>query len=251
MAIARCWQPPRPADGHNAAFIFPAHHARVHQTEAAMRKSILLAAIAFTAWFVLGIAQAADTARAQLDAFAQHLSSLSGDFSQTVYDANGSRGQTSHGTLALRAPRQFRWDTQGPYKQVIVADGSKVWIYDPELEQVTVRDQGTQEAHSPLTVLTDLSQLDHDFRASEQGDHDGLEWLRLKSRGRDPQFEYADIGFDGNAPRRMIFEDTLGNRTEIVFSDWQRNPQLTPDTFTFFPPAGTDVVGEAGSSGVQ
>jgi outer membrane lipoprotein carrier protein len=210
-----------------------------------MRKSILLAAIALTGWLVLGIAQAADNARAQLDAFAKDLHSLSGSFSQTVYDANGRRGESSHGTLALQAPRQFRWDTQGPYRQLIVADGSKVWIYDPELEQVTVRDQGSQEAHSPLTVLTDLSQLDRDFKASEQGERDGLEWLRLKSRGKDPQFEYADIGFDGNAPRRMVFQDTLGNRTEIVFSDWQRNPQLPPDTFVFNPPKGTDVVGEA------
>jgi len=215
-----------------------------------MRKPVLLAAIALAGWFLsasfpIGGAQAAGSARVQLDAFAKDLHSLSGSFSQTVYDANGRRGDTSHGTLALRAPRQFRWDTQGPYTQLIVADGSKVWIYDPELEQVTVRDQGSQEAHSPLTVLTDLSQLDRDFKASEQGERDGLEWLRLKSRGKDPQFEYADIGFDGNAPRRMVFQDTLGNRTEIVFSDWHRNPQLPPDTFVFNPPKGTDVVGEA------
>ena len=210
-----------------------------------MRKSLLLFASALAGFFLIGLAQAADTARAQLDAFAHDLHSLSGSFNQTVYDANGRRGETSHGTLALQAPRQFRWDTQGPYKQVIVADGSKVWIYDPELEQVTVRDQGTQEAHSPLTVLTDLSQLDHDFTATERGERDGLQWLRLKSRDKEPQFEYADIGFDGDAPRRMVFQDTLGNRTEIVFTDWRRNPQLPPDTFTFFPPAGTDVVGEA------
>ena len=217
-----------------------------------MRKLFLLVAIALTGWFLIGsfpieAAQAADSARAQLDAFAHDLHSLSGNFNQTVYDASGRRGQTSNGTLALQAPRQFRWDTQGPYRQLIVADGSRVWIYDPELEQVTVRDQGTQEAHSPLTVLTDLSQLDRDFKATEQGEREGLQWLRLKSRGKDPQFEYADIGFDGNAPRRMVFQDTLGNRTEIVFSDWQRNPQLPADTFAFTPPKGTDVVGEAGS----
>lgn len=195
-----------------------------------------------------GVAQAADTARAQLDAFAQGLHSLSGNFSQTVYDANGRTAQTSHGTLALQAPRQFRWDTQAPYKQLIVADGSKVWIYDPELEQVTVRAQGSEEAHSPLTVLTDLSQLDRDFTANERGERDGLQWLRLVSRSKDPQFEYADIGFADDAPRRMIFKDTLGNRTEIVFTDWQRNPQLPAGTFTFTPPKGTDVVGD-GSSG--
>ena len=191
-----------------------------------------------------GAAHAADTARAQLDAFAQNLHSLSGNFNQTVYDANGRSSQTARGALALQAPRQFRWDTQAPYKQVIVADGKKVWIYDPELEQVTVRDQGTQEAHSPLTVLTDLSQLDRDFKAGEQGERDGLQWLRLISRAKDPQFEYADIGFANDAPRRMVFKDTLGDRTEIVFTDWQRNPKLPADTFIFTPPKGTDVVGD-------
>jgi len=198
-----------------------------------------------------GAAHAADTARAQLDAFAQNLHTLSGNFNQTVYDANGRSSQTARGTLALQAPRQFRWDTQAPYKQVIVADGKKVWIYDPELEQVTVRDQGTQEAHSPLTVLTDLSQLDRDFKTSERGERDGLQWLRLISRAKDPQFEYADIGFANDAPRRMIFKDTLGNRTEIVFTDWQRNPQLPAGTFTFTPPKGTDVVGDGAPNAEQ
>ncbi|HET9834939.1 MAG TPA: outer membrane lipoprotein chaperone LolA [Rhodanobacteraceae bacterium] len=198
-----------------------------------------------------GAAQAAGTARAQLDAFADGLHSLGGSFSQTVYDANGRVSQSAHGTLALQAPRQFRWDTQAPYKQLIVADGSKVWIYDPELEQVTVRGQGSQEAHSPLTVLTNLSQLDRDFKASEQGERDGLDWLRLVSRSKDPQFEYADIGFADNAPRRMIFKDTLGNRTEIVFTDWQRNPHLPAGTFTFTPPKGTDVVGDGAAAAEQ
>jgi len=198
-----------------------------------------------------GAAHAADTARAQLDAFANGLHSLSGNFSQTVYDANGRAAQTSHGALALQAPRQFRWDTQTPYKQLIVADGKKVWIYDPELEQVTVRDQGPEEAHSPLTVLTDLSQLDRDFSASERGERDGLQWLRLKSRAKDPQFEYADIGFADNAPRRMVFKDTLGNRTDIVFTDWQRNPQLPAGTFTFTPPKGADVVGDGAAAAEQ
>ncbi len=192
-------------------------------------------------------AHAADTARARLDAFAKGLHSLSGDFSQTVFDARGRVSETSHGTLALEAPRQFRWQVDDPYKQLIVADGRKVWVYDPELQQVTVRNQGSEEAHSPLTVLTDLSQLDRDFRASERGEHDGLQWLRLVSRSKDPQFEYADIGFDRDGPEQMVFTDTLGNRTEIVFSHWRRNPQLPAGTFTFVPPKGVDVVGDQAS----
>ena len=191
---------------------------------------------------------AATGARARLDAFAHDLHALRGDFSQTVYDSHGNITGTSHGNLALEAPRLFRWQVTGPYKQLIVADGKKVWVYEPDLQQVTVRDQGAQEAHSPLTVLTDLSQLDSDFTATDAGNRDGLEWLRLVSRGKDPQFDYAEIGFDANGPRRMLFKDTVGNRTEIAFSGWQRNPELPAGTFTFVPPKGTDVVGDAAAA---
>ena len=107
-----------------------------------------------------------------------------------------------------------------------------------------MRSQGTEEAHSPLTVLTDLSQLDRDFTTSEQGEHDGLVWLRLKSKDKDPQFDYCDLGFDAKSLVRMRFEDTLGNTTEIRFADWQRDPKLKPDTFTFTPPKGVDVIGD-------
>jgi len=189
-------------------------------------------------------AHAADSARSRLDAFSKDLHALSAHFEQQAFDANGGAGKTSSGDLALKAPRQFRWDTTKPYKQLIVADGEKVWIYDADLEQVTVRPQGTEEAHSPLTVLTDLSQLDRDFSTSEQGGHDGLVWLRLKSKDKEPQFAYADLGFDANGLQRMQFEDTLGDKTEIRFSDWKRNPLLAADRFSFTPPKGIDVIGD-------
>ena len=197
-------------------------------------------------WVLLSLvacpAFAATGARARLDAFAHGLQSLRGNFSQTVYDAHGNVTGSSHGSLALRSPRLFRWQVTDPYQQTIVADGKKVWVYEPDLQQVTVRDQGAEEAHSPLTVLTDLSQLDTEFKATDAGSRDGLEWLRLVSRSKDPQFEYADIGFDAAGPKRMVFKDTLGNKTTIMFSGWQRNPPLPADTFTFVPPKGTDVV---------
>ncbi|HSE11868.1 MAG TPA: outer membrane lipoprotein chaperone LolA [Rudaea sp.] len=201
-------------------------------------------AIAAALGMALTPAFAAETARAQLDAFARDLKAVSAHFEQQAFDPNGGAGKTSRGELALKAPRQFRWDTTAPYKQLIVADGEKVWIYDADLEQVTVRAQGTEEAHSPLTVLTDLSQLDRDFATSEQGEHDGLTWLRLKSKDKDPQFAYADLGFDATGLARMRFEDTVGDRTEIRFSDWKRNPQLPADAFRFTPPAGVDVIGD-------
>jgi outer membrane lipoprotein carrier protein len=187
---------------------------------------------------------AADSARSKLDAFAKNLHSVSADFQQQVLDPNGGAGKTSRGTLALQAPRQFRWDVTSPYKQLIVADGEKVWIYDPDLEQVTVRAQGTEEAHSPLTVLTDLSQLDRDFTTSEQGERDGQTWLRLKSKDKEPQFNYCDLGFDATGLVSMRFEDTLGNSTEIRFSHWQRDTKFAAGTFKFTPPKGVDVIGD-------
>lgn len=208
-----------------------------------MRKLILLVAMLLFA----GSACAATGARARLDTFAHGLHSLRGDFSQTVYDSHGNITGSSHGMLALEAPRLFRWQVTDPYKQLIIADGKKVWVYEPDLQQVTVRDQGAEEAHSPLTILTDISQLDSEFKASDAGTRDGLEWLRLVSRSKDPQFEYAEIGFDASGPRRMVFKDTLGNKTEIAFSGWERNPSLPASTFTFVPPKGTDVVGNAGT----
>jgi outer membrane lipoprotein carrier protein len=210
-----------------------------------MRKWIM-----FIVLSILAVAAFAATgARARLDAFANGLHSLQGSFQQRVYDAHGNITGSSRGTLALEAPRLFRWQVTEPYQQLIVADGSKVWVYEPDLEQATIRDQGAEEAHSPLTVLTDLSQLDTEFKATDAGTRDGLEWLRLVSRAKDPQFEYAEIGFDATGLRRMVFKDTLGNRTEIAFSDWQRNVDLPPDTFTFVPPKGTDVVGDVNPSG--
>jgi len=187
---------------------------------------------------------AAGPARSRLDAFANGLHSLTGKFSQTLKDANGNSGKPSNGTLALQAPRQFRWETLAPSKQTIVADGSRVWLYDPDLEQVTVRVQSSEESHSPLTVLTDVKQMDKDFNVAEQGDHDGLSWLRLTSKAKDPQFDYADLGFDANGLARMLFRDQLGAVTDIRFSDWQRNVPIPPETFNFVPPQGADVIGD-------
>ncbi len=187
---------------------------------------------------------ATDGARSRLDAFAKGLDALSGSFEQHVLAPNGGAGKTSTGTMALRAPRQFRWETKQPYQQLIVADGQKVWIFDPDLEQVTVRAQGTEEAHSPLTVLTDLSQLDRNFVSTERGEQEGLTWLRLKSKDKEPQFDFCDLGFGSSGLERMRFEDTLGNNTEIRFSNWQRNPKLAADSFRFTPPKNVDIVGD-------
>jgi outer membrane lipoprotein carrier protein len=208
-------------------------------------KRFLLVLTAVVLMLSLNSAMAATgPARTRLDAFATGLHALTGHFEQALTDINGQASKRSSGTLALLAPRQFRWDTLSPYKQTIVADGSRVWLYDPELDQVTVRKQSTEEAHSPLTVLTDIKHIDSNFKVVERGEHDGLVWLRLSSTSKDPQFDFADLGFDANGLARMTFRDQLGSTTDIRFSNWQRNPEMPPATFNFVPPKGADVIGD-------
>ncbi len=205
----------------------------------------LTASLALALAFVVApLARAATTARAQLDAFSAGLKSVSADFSQQSIHGNGDPGRSASGVLELAAPRLFRWQVEQPYHQLIVADGQRVWVYDPELQQVTVRKQSSAEAHSPLNVLTDLRLLDTQFTVAEAGTHDGLAWLKLVPRSDAAEFKFAELGFAHDALMTMVFEDQLGDRTTIRFSHWQRNAALPAGTFHFTPPPGADVIGD-------
>lgn len=178
--------------------------------------------------------------------FRQDLDGLKGHFVQRVFDAQGNQREESSGTVALKAPRLFRWEYEQPFPQLIVADGDHVWIHDPDLEQVTVRPQGLEEQQSPLAVLIDPGLLERQFEVTDAGSEDGLQWVELRPRGEDDRgFEHARLGFRGSELVRMQLLDMLGQQTVMDFSDWRRNPDFAPGYFAFVPPEGTDVVGEA------
>ncbi len=184
-------------------------------------------------------------ARDDLDAFSKGLKGLDGSFEQKLYDLDGRLKETSKGRIALSAPRLFRWEYATPYEQLIVADGEKVWVFDPDLDQVTVRPQGPEEQNSPLAALVDPARLERDFNVREGDEADGLSWLLLSPRdSQQASFSSARLGFRGQALVRMEVVDTLGQRTEVVFSGLKRNPAFDQGTFRFVPPAGVDVVGE-------
>lgn len=186
-------------------------------------------------------------ARDDLDAFTRGLKGLQGGFAQTVYDANGTKKEYSTGRVSLSAPRLFRWEYVKPYPQLIVADGKTVWVYDPDLKQVTRRAQGAAESNSPLAALIDPAKLDKDYLVAEAGADGALEWLTLTPRDKDAaSFESARLGFDHGGLNRMSFTDLLGQRTEIVFAKWQRNPAFPSGTFSYVPPKDVDVVGGDG-----
>jgi outer membrane lipoprotein carrier protein len=181
--------------------------------------------------------------------FAHHtqgLKGLDGHFEQKVFEASGRLKEDSTGSVALSAPRLFRWEYLKPHPQVIVADGDHVWVYDPDLEQVTVKNQGGEEQQSPLTVLIDPTELDRRYVVDDAGVHDGLKWISLapKEKGDDAAFKVALLGFNGDDLQSMKLTDNLGQRTEIVFSGWRRNPTFAKGVFTFTPPKGVDIVGD-------
>jgi outer membrane lipoprotein carrier protein len=188
-------------------------------------------------------------ARERLDAFTGGLQGLSADFEQRVYAPGGQLNESSTGTVEMNAPRQFRWEYLQPFPNLIVADGDHIWIYDPDLEQVTVRQQSLEEQNSPLAVLIDPGELDRQFHAKDAGTADGLEWLELTPKKADEApFDRARLGMGPHGLARMELFDGLGQRTVMAFDAWKRNPKFATGTFTFVPPAGVDVVGEVAES---
>ena len=189
-------------------------------------------------------------ARAQLEAFSNGLQSLQAGFDQIVLGSDGAVQDESEGRLWLQRPRKFRWEYGGDFPELLVADGSHVWIYDEILEQVTVKDQSLLSSDSPLTLLTDLSHLDEQFEVRELGADDGMQLLELQSRSPESEFERVLLGLRDNTLLLMAMEDAFGLRTEIRLRDFQFNPELAPDLFRFEPPPGTDIIGDLpGNSG--
>ena len=181
--------------------------------------------------------------RDALNAFAKGLKGLDGQFSQQVFDPKGKQKEASTGRVAVSAPRLFRWEYVKPYPQLIVADGKTVWVYESDLQQVSKRAQGAEEASSPLAILLDPSKLDRDFIVKDLGASGGVEWLQLTPKQADAPFKSAKLGFSAGALAQMEYVDALGQRTKIGFSGWKRNPAFARDTFVFVPPKGVDVIG--------
>ncbi len=203
--------------------------------------NVLTRAVAIGLLSVLGVASAG--ARDDLNTFTKGLKGLDGQFTQQVFDTRGKQKEQSSGRVAVSAPRLFRWEYVKPYPQLIVADGTNVWVHDPDLQQVSKRPQGGEEANSPLAILLDPSMLDRDFVVREGGADKGIEWLQLTPRNADASFKSAKLGFSAAGLAQMEYVDALGQRTRITFNGWKRNPEFAKGTFKYVPAKGVDVIG--------
>jgi len=194
---------------------------------------------------VFASAQAQESpGRIQLENFADGLETLHARFDQRVISSDGAVEDGSSGEVWLQRPGLFRWEYGGDYPEQVVADGKNIWIHDEVLEQVTVKSQTDAAVNSPLTLLTDLSQLDAQFEVREVGGDDQLQLIELRSRSSESEFERVLLGLSEDVLLMMIMEDAFGLRTEIRFQQIEKNPELDPKLFSFTPPESADVIGE-------
>ena len=189
-----------------------------------------------TAWAASSI----DTLKAM---FAQTTTARA-HFAQIVLDRNMKMLQQATGTMQFSRPGRFRWEYDRPYEQTIVSDGSKVWLYDKDLNQVTVRRFDRALGSSPAALLAGSDDIEKSYRLTSLGSQDGLDWLEAVPRTQDTSFERVKLGFGKAGLEAMELRDQFGQITVIKFSTIERNPKLSPESFRFTPPKGADVISE-------
>lgn len=201
-----------------------------------MRFLILLAC-----FFASG-AQASSLERFQ--SFLRTTQAARADFDQKVYGRDGKLIQESSGSFAFQRPGRFRWAYAKPVDQVIVGDGARVWIYDRDLSQVTVRKLSKALGSTPAALLAGASDVEAAFDLRDAGERDGLEWLEATPKEREAGFERVRMGFGETGVEAMELVDNFGHTTVLRFSKVQRNPKIDAGEFRFEPPKGVDVLGE-------
>lgn len=192
---------------------------------------------------ILSLAEPA-WAEMRVQRYFQDLQSLRADFIQRVYDERAQIVQSSSGQMLMRKPGQFRWDYRTPAAQIIVADGERLWAYDVDLAQVTVRKLDTALSSTPLALLSGAAPIEEAFTVGDVRTRDGLDWYDLTPRQPQPDFRLLRVAFKGALLVSLELEDSFGQRTRLDFQKLERNPTLDSVLLKFTPPPGVDVVGD-------
>jgi outer membrane lipoprotein carrier protein len=179
--------------------------------------------------------------RAMLDRFLTETQTMSASFKQTLKSSDGSLMQESEGEFYLQRPGKFRWNYTQPYPQEIVSDGERVWVFDVDLEQVTVQKQGSGQNNTPMALLQNKQKLEDAFEIHERDMEAGLHRIELLNKKDDVDFDRVMIGLDEKGLRSIQLHDQFEQTTDIIFTDLQSNPVLDAAIFEFTPPEGVDV----------
>ncbi|AXQ29148.1 outer membrane lipoprotein carrier protein LolA [Solimonas sp. K1W22B-7] len=188
----------------------------------------------------------AEDPQATLRKFVDGVQTLTADFSQVQSDEGGKVTGTSSGKLSLSRPGKFRWTYEKPYSQLMVCDGKKIWLYDPDLAQVTVRSAEQALNGTPAALLSQKALLSEAYTLQDGGKDNGASIVRLLPKSADGDFKSIELWLANGVPQRMRFHDQLGGRTDIRFTGIKTNNKVDADQFRFTAPKGVEVVDGGG-----
>jgi outer membrane lipoprotein carrier protein len=178
----------------------------------------------------------------QLKTFARVTQSARGEFSQRLVKQSGQASPPAKGEFAFARPGRFRWDIQSPYQQLIVTDGKKLFFYDKDLKQVTVRQAGDVIGATPAAVLFGGADLESSFTLKDEGERDALQWVEAVPKVADSGFDRIRVGMRDGLPVEMEVKDAFGQVNRFSFTRISRNAAVPDSDFVFTPPPGVDVI---------
>ncbi len=185
-----------------------------------------------------------DAAAQRLNTLLSHASTMTADFSQMTLSSNGASMQETTGNLALKRPGMFRWHTDAPAEQELVSNGQTIWLYDPDLEQVTIQEMDQRLTHTPALLLSgDVSKLQENFTITWEDSGNVIDFT-LTPKVSDTLFDSLRLSFRDGVINDMQMSDAVGQRTNILFQDVQLNQSMNEEQFTFDIPDGIDVISE-------
>lgn len=211
-----------------------------------MLKSLFRHSLAALCLFSLPAMVMADeqAAAQRLNSLLSNADTMTANFSQMTLSANGASMQETTGNLALKRPGMFRWHTDAPAEQELVSDGQRIWLYDPDLEQVTIQEMDQRLTHTPALLLSgDVSQLQENFTITWQDSGNVIDFT-LTPKVNDTLFDSLRLSFRDGVINDMQMSDAVGQRTNILFQDVQLNQSISEKQFTFDIPDGIDVISE-------
>jgi len=180
-----------------------------------------------------------------LEFFFKRVKTFNAQFVQVVLDENLNRLEESSGEMWIERPGRFRWNYEPPLEQQIVGDGRRIWVYDVELEQITVRDFDQALGRTPAILLAGEGEIEAAYEVEDRGLHGRVNFIALIPRDNDGNFSEMQLGFEDGQLRQLQLIDQLGQITRVIFSDNAVNPNLEASLFDFTPPPGVDVIDDS------
>ncbi len=197
------------------------------------------AAVLSSAVFMASVSYAG--ALDQLRDFVSNAKTATGQFEQNQI-RRGGRTETSNGNFSFSRPGKFRWEIIKPYEQLVVADGQKVWFYDKDLKQVTIRKTGNAIGATPAALLFGSSDFEKEFTVTEKPSKGGLDWLEAVPKSKESTIEKVIIGFQNGMPQSFEIRDSFGQTALVYLKNIERNPKIETGVFIFNTPAGVDTI---------